>query len=168
MNQLIRDYLQAIGNAMTDQAKSMTISEEEDTYSLILTSESPYDNTMEIAEIISLKIIDENMLMALVRIGAFTDIPETLFKDVQNIITELNIGLDVGAFVLIPQLEAVDIRQSIFFDGDTPTEAATENMLRTLAVLEIELMRFGGYLDDLISGRQTLKEIENSINAEMR
>ena len=153
-NELIRDYLTALGETMNEHFISWAVEDVDDVPVLFLTAPAPYDESAVIGYTIALAPVTDELLLYDLGITLLTDVPEAYFGDIRRVISALNNCIIIGSFALYEDTAEVVFRNGVFFSAETDIEAATVNIFKTLAAMEHEA--FGGlYLQMLISGERT-------------
>lgn len=153
-NELIRDYLTALGEAVSEHFTAWSVDDTDEGPLLVLTAPAPYDESVYVGYTVSLAPVTNDILLCDLTITLLTDVPEASFGDIRRVISALNNCMIIGSFALYEDTAEVVFRNGVFFSAETDIEAATVNIFKTLAAMEDEA--FGGlYLQMLISGERT-------------
>lgn len=157
-NELIRDYLTALGETMAEHVTAWAVDDTDEEPVLIFTVPAPYDENTVIGYTITLEPVTNDVFLYDLVITLITDVPEALFGDVSRVISVLNNCMIIGSFALYEDTSEVVFRNGVLFSAETDVEAATVNIVQTLAAMENEVLD-GMYLQMLISGERTADEL---------
>ena len=133
LNENAGRFLEAIGNALSENVSQITVEGDERSRSLLFEVASPFE---------------ENKLF-----------PEERFDELQRIITAVNVPLTLGGFNLIPEHRAIELRQGMIYGADAKSEDVAGNILGTIDLMEDTVLMFGTYIDDFLKGRKTADEV---------
>ena len=163
-NENARQYLTALGEAIAPQTIAWGVQETEDGPVLVFTGPSPIDEASTFGYFVTLSSYTDEIVLFELEVTVFTDIDETLFEPLKRAVNAVNNALILGSFYLYEETAEIVYRQGVFFGNDLNTGAATDNIVKTLAVMENGAVNGGAELMKLIKGECTADELIASLN----
>ena len=158
-NENLMQYLTALGKAFEPHVSAWAVEESDEGPMLVLTASAPFDEASELGYLISPSVVAENIVLFDLEIAVFTDVPEELFASLHPVIAALNNALIVGSFRLYEETAEVICQSGVILSSDMDLDAATDNVFKTLVLMENGAVNGGAELLKLIKGECTADEL---------
>ena len=163
-NNNARQYLTMLGEAIAPHTIEWAVQDYGDGPTLVFTVPSPLDESSTFGCFIEPTFLTETITLTNLEITVFTDIPKELFAPLNRVIAAVNNALVLGAFHLFEETAEVVFRDGVILGTEIDTAAATQTILKTLAVMESGAINGGAELLKLIKGECTADELVAALN----
>ena len=161
-NEMIVQYLTALGAGMSEYASAWAVDDSEEKPVLVLSAPAPFDEEQELGYLISISRTNEELFLFDLQISVFMNVSEDLFSSVHRVIAAFNNAVTLGCFELYEETSDVIFRCGVFIDPKMTIETATDNIMKTLAVMENAAVNGGAELQKLLKGEATADELINA------
>ena len=161
-NELIVQYLTALGEGMSEYVSSWAVDDSDEMPVLVLSAPAPFDEEQELGYLISISRLNENLFLFDLQISVFINVSQELFSSVHSVLAAFNNAVTLGCFELYEETSDVIFRSGVFVDPQMTIETATENIIKTLAVMENAAVNGGAELQKLLKGEATADDLINA------